>query len=186
MFSAVANTVSRSSACGTSSRYISASRRICGCLGPSRFNARLRRDFSAVTEIKHASSLTKSEWNKSVISRRWDRIANQWTRLATRSMSSSNEEILEENKNCGIGLKNDASVNDEERDNREIAATDAQVEKARKQEEDFWLKMCSNPDPNDNTILPDAFRNKGPLEAQDGFKSPPDDPSSEHDKQNQF
>ena len=73
-------------------------------------------------------------------------------------------------------MKNDASVNDEKKDNREFAASDGQVEKARKQEEDYWLRMCSNPDPNDNTILPDAFQNKGPLEAQDGFESPLDDP----------
>ena len=41
-----------------------------------------------------------------------------------------------------------------------------------KDEQDFWLKMCSNQDPNDNTIQPETFTEKDPWKFQDGFLSP--------------
>ena len=37
---------------------------------------------------------------------------------------------------------------------------DSDLEKACQEEQDYWLKMCSNLDPNDNVIRPDAFIHK--------------------------
>ena len=49
---------------------------------------------------------------------------------------------------------------------------DDQLEKNMKDEQDFWLKMCSNQDPNDNTIQPETFTEKDPWKGQDEFLSP--------------
>ncbi len=47
------------------------------------------------------------------------------------------------------------------------AKTNSQYNEEQKEQQELWLKLCANKDPNDSTVHPDAFTEKDLLQAQD-------------------
>ncbi len=71
------------------------------------------------------------------------------------------------------GIEEEQNSSEKEPNEVDCVAIENDERKNKEQDEqqDLWLKLCSNKDPNDNTVYPDAYSEKDPWDNKEDTPS---------------